>query len=101
MPIHTSSNTSYALRERSVSGDRVLSPQVGERVPQLVAGAMDVRLHGAKGEIERRGDLLVRAPLHMAQHDTGAVLRAQRRDRPLDRRAELARFDLLQRRLSP
>ena len=57
---------------------------------------MDIRFDGAQREIERGGDFLVGASLHMTQHDAGAILRAQLRNGDFDGRAEFLGFHLVQ-----
>lgn len=44
----------YGSRRRPVS-----LPQVSERLPELVAGAMDVGLHRPEGQVEHLGDFFV------------------------------------------
>src|SRR6476469_7909652 len=94
-----------ALHDGSCSGlygsltSRVSALQMFQRTPELMPGTMDVGLHGAERQVERRRDLLVGAPLDVPEHDAGTILRPQLADRALDRGAELARLHLLERRL--
>src|SRR4051794_17122355 len=71
--------TITCTRFRSISGLQML-----ERAAQLVARPMDVGLHRAERQVERGGDLLVRPPLDMTQHDARTILRPESRDRALD-----------------
>ena len=73
--------------------------EVGEREAQLVAGPVDIGLHRAEREIQDFGDLLVGAPLDMAQQNAGAVLGPERPDRRLDGATQLLGLDLVERRL--
>ena len=65
---------------------------------QLVAGAVDVGLHGAEREVQDVGDLLVGPALDVPQQDAGAVLGPELRDGGLDRAAQLAGLHLVERR---
>jgi hypothetical protein len=69
-----------------------------QRGPQLMPGAMDVRLYGSKREIQGRGNLLVRTSLDVPEHDARSILGAKAADRPFDGRAQLARLELVERR---
>jgi phage pi2 protein 07 len=51
--------------------------EVRERQPQLIAGTMDVRLHGSQRQIQNLRNLLIRPALHMAEENAGAVLRPE------------------------
>jgi hypothetical protein len=51
---------------------------------------VDPRAHGAQGEIERRGDLLVGEPLQIPEHDHDATVLRQLGDGPVERGLELA-----------
>src|ERR1035437_5427671 len=44
-----------------------------KRFAQLMPGAMDVGLHRAERQVERRGDLFIASALHVAQENAGAV----------------------------
>src|SRR3954468_8523423 len=66
-----------------------------QRTAQLVPGAVDVGLDGPEWQVERGGDLLVGAPLHMPEHDAGSVLGTQAGDGPLDGGSQFFRLDLL------
>src|SRR4051812_2771098 len=70
-----------------------------ERPAELVPGAVDVGLNGSQREVQSRRDFLVGPALDMSQHDAGAVLRPETGDRPLDGAPELARLQLVERRL--
>src|SRR5574337_1890615 len=72
-----------------------------ERLPQLVASAVDVGLDRAERKVQDFGDFFIRPPLDMTEQDAGAVLRAERSDRLLNGAAQLPRLDFLQRRLLP
>src|SRR5690349_10632050 len=69
-----------------------------QRLAQLMPRAVYVGLYGAEREIEGRGNFLVRAPLHVAEHDARTVLGTETRDRALDRATELTGLHLVQRR---
>ena len=49
-------------------------PHMLQRPAKLMPGAMDVRLYGSQRQVECCGDLLVRAPLDVPQHDAGSIL---------------------------
>src|SRR5512142_1160209 len=65
--------------------------QMAQQVPQLQPGPVDVGLDRAEGQVERLGDLLVRAPLDVAQEDAGPVLGPELPDGQLDGRSQLPR----------
>ncbi len=67
-----------------------------QRTAKLVPRAVDIRLHGAEGQVQRGGDLLVGTPLDVPEHDAGAVFGAELGDGALDGGAELAGFHLVQ-----
>src|SRR5690348_5722344 len=96
MSIHKSSRCSYGGALEGVSWSCL---QVCQCVTQLVPGAMDVRLDRAEREVEGRRDLLVGPALHVAQQNTRTILGAEPGDRLFDGLPQLARLQLLQRRL--
>src|SRR5690242_18867702 len=49
-------------------------PQALESFPELVARPVDVGLYGSQRQVEGGGDLLVRSPLNVPQHDAGSIL---------------------------
>ncbi len=48
--------------------------------PQLKTGTVDTALDGGNGELERLGNLLVREPLHVAEHEWYAGVERERAD---------------------
>src|SRR6266550_3471108 len=90
------SGPSYAGESGKVS-----SFQVGQQLPQLVAGAVDVGLHRTERKVQYLGDLLVGAALDVTQQDARPVFRPEPADSRLDRAAQLLRLDGVQRRLLP
>src|SRR5688572_30448992 len=70
-----------------------------QRLTELMAGAVDVRLHSSQWQVQGRRDLLVRTALDMPEHDARAILRTKRGDRTFDRTPELARLHFFQGRL--
>ena len=68
-----------------------------QRPAELMPGAMDVRLDGAKRQVEGAGDLFVRSALDVPQHYAGSVLGAQAADRAFDGGAQLLGLHLLER----
>src|SRR3954469_3427210 len=85
--------TGFHPRSGSIRGS---FSSVLQRTAQLVPGAVDVGLDRPQGKVERSGDLLVRAPFDVPEHDAGPVFRPQSGDRLLDGRAELLGFHLVQ-----
>src|ERR1041385_7975726 len=63
--------------------------QVSQIHAQLVAGTVDIGLHRTQREVERRGDLFIRQPFDMAQHDARPVFGAELPDRLFDRLPDL------------
>src|SRR5690242_6423790 len=82
------------------NGPRVSRAPILEVTPQFVARPVDIRLHGAQGQVQDAGDLLVAVPLYVAQQNARAVLGAESGDGLLDGAAQLARLELLQRRFT-
>ena len=74
-----------------------LFPQMHQCLAQLCTGPVDVGFDRSEWEIQRRGDLFVRPPLHVAQHDAGAIFRAERPDGPFDGGAEFLGRQCVQR----
>src|SRR5262245_56122875 len=68
-----------------------------QRPAELMPGAVDVRLDCAQRQVEGGGNFFVRPALDVAEHDARSVLGSETLDRSLDRGAELASFDLLER----
>src|SRR2546423_7589729 len=83
-----------------VSVQKQESAEVPQVLSQLLPRAVDVGLYRAQGELHYYRDFIVRVVLHMAEDDARAVLGTQLGDRFFDRRAELLRFELLERRFS-
>src|SRR5215213_8928136 len=98
-----SSTRSYGRLNDEVSagsgGFLPLTLHMLERLTQLVPRAVDVGLHGAKWQVQRCRDLLVRTPFDVTQHDAGSILGAEPCDRPLDGASQLTRLHLVERRL--
>src|SRR5512142_979555 len=67
-----------------------------QRPAELVPSAVDVGLYGSQREVERRRDLLIGSALDVPQHDARSVLGPKTADRALDRRAQFARFELVE-----
>ena len=75
---------------------RLVIAQMVQLFTQLVPGAVDVRLYGSKRQVEGGGDLLVRSPLDVPQHNAGSVLGPEARDGPLDGAAKLLGLHLVE-----
>src|SRR4029077_14832566 len=80
---------------------KVSLAQVCERLPQLIARSMDVRLHRAQRKVQNFSDFLVCPALHVAEQNARAILGAEPRDRLLDLPTELPRLHLVERGLLP
>src|SRR5689334_12652203 len=98
MAVRVTLVTGVSRQELFVVIGRLALANVLERPAKLVPSAVDVGLYSPQWEIEGRRDFLVRPPLHVAEHDTGAILRPQAGNGSLDRRAQLAGFQLVERR---
>src|SRR6476646_9316423 len=79
------SGASYGPKRGEVS----FFAQVGQGLPELVPGAVDVRLDGAERQVQDLCDLLVRPPLDMAQENARPIFRPQPADGGLDGAAQL------------
>ena len=75
--------------------------EMGQRLTQLVAGAMDVGLYRAERQVQDFGDFLVGPPLDMAEKNAGAVLGPQGAYRRFNRPAQLLCLDSIERGLLP
>src|SRR5437660_3330195 len=95
--ITAASNVAALERHRLMTVARVSRSAVLEIAPQFVAGPVDIRFYGAQGQVPRLGDFFVAEPFDMAEQDARPILGAQPRDGPLDRAAQLARFQFLER----
>src|SRR2546422_9338718 len=64
--ITAASNVAALERHRLMTVARVSRSAVLEIAPQFVAGPVDIRFHGAQGQVQRPGDFFVAEPFDMA-----------------------------------
>jgi hypothetical protein len=76
-------------RRRPGAGEAGVARVLEEEVLQEPAAAEEARAHGAHGDAEHGGGLLVRLPLDVHEHHRHAVVRRDGGERPVDGRTQI------------